>query len=195
LALAGAVVVGLGVGFVAFADGVGKAAPPGDPRAEGIVVLTGGTARIDGALALLAEGRAARLLISGVNPSVSRETIAEMVPEELRRMLDCCVDLDHARDTVENASSAGEWTIAQGFTSLIVVTSDYHMPRSIAELRGTMPGVRLIAFPVSSPDLNLAEWWRDPAAFSLLLREYGKYLAAETRLLLPSGRTANAAGG
>jgi uncharacterized SAM-binding protein YcdF (DUF218 family) len=194
LALAGAVVVGLGVGFLAFADGIVKAAPPADPRAEGIVVLTGGTARIDGALALLAEGRAARLLISGVNPTVSRETIAAMVPEELRPMLDCCVDLDHARDTIENASSAGEWTIAQGFTSLIVVTSDYHMPRSIAELRDAMPGVTLVAFPVSSPDLDLRRWWRDPAALSLLLREYGKYLAAETRLLLPAGRTANAAG-
>ncbi|HET7714062.1 MAG TPA: YdcF family protein [Bauldia sp.] len=194
LALAGAAVVGLGVGFLAFADMVAKAVPPADPRAEGIVVLTGGTARINGALALLAEGRAERLLISGVNPAVGREAIAEMVPSELRPTLDCCVDLDHARDTIENASSTGEWTSRQGFSSLIVVTSDYHMPRSMAELRDAMPAVRLIAFPVATPDLDLRRWWRDPEAFSLLLREYGKYLAAETRLLLPSSRTAIAAG-
>jgi len=195
LALAGAVVVGVAVGFIAFAEMVGKAAPPIDPHADGIVVLTGGTARIDGALALLAEGRAERLLISGVNPAVGRDAIAGMVPAELRPALDCCVDLDHARDTIENATSTGEWTTKQGFSSLIVVTSDYHMPRSMAELADAMPGVRLIAYPVSSPDLDLRRWWRDSEAFNLLVREYGKYLAAEVRQLLQSGRAANAAGG
>ena len=82
--------------------------PPPDPRADGIVVLTGDTARIDGALALLAEGRAERLLISGVNPTVGRETIAETGRHRSSRpALDCCVDIDHARDTIENASSTG----------------------------------------------------------------------------------------
>ena len=194
LALAGAVVVGVGVGFVAFADMVVKAAPPADPHADGIVVLTGDTARIDAALALLAEGRARRLLISGVNPTVSRDTIAALVGTKLRPALDCCVDIDHARDTIENASSTGTWAADQAFSSLIVVTSAYHMPRSLAELSGAMPGVRLIAFPVLSPDVDLRSWWRDPAAFNLLAREYSKYLAAEARLLLPRGRTASAAG-
>ncbi len=193
LALAGAGVVGLGVGFVAFAEMVAKAAPPLDPHADGIVVLTGDTARIAAALALLAEGRAERLLISGVNPTVSRDAIAGMVGAELRPTLDCCVDIDHARDTIENASSTGQWASDQAFLSLIVVTSGYHMPRSLAELAGAMPGVRLIAFPVLSPDIDLTAWWRDPTAFNLLVREYSKYLAAEARLLLPSGRTASAA--
>jgi uncharacterized SAM-binding protein YcdF (DUF218 family) len=194
LALAGAVMVGLGVGFVAFADMVARAAPPADPHADGIVVLTGDTARIDAALALLAEGRAERLLISGVNPTVSRDTIAALAGADLRPAVDCCVDIDHARDTIENASSTGQWATDQAFSSLIVVTSGYHMPRSLAELSRAMPGVRLIAFPVLSPDLDLRTWWRDPAAFNLLVREYSKYLAAEARLLLPSGRTASAAG-
>lgn len=193
LALAGAVVVGLGVGFVAFADMVATAMPPADPHADGIVVLTGGTARIDAALALLAEGRAERLLISGVNPTVSRDTIAAMAGSEFGPALDCCVDIDHARDTIENASSTGEWVSNRDFASLIVVTSSYHMPRSLAELADAMPGVRLIAFPVLSQELDLRTWWRDPAAFSLLFREYGKYLAAEARLLLRSG-AASAAG-
>jgi uncharacterized SAM-binding protein YcdF (DUF218 family) len=193
LALVGAGVVGFAVGFVAFADMVVRAAPPADPRADGIVVLTGGTARIDGALALLAEGRAERLLISGVNPSVGRDTIARMVGDELRPQIDCCVDIDHARDTIENASSTGRWAQALKFSSLIVVTSGYHMPRSMAELSDAMPGMELISFPVANPDFDLSGWWRDPAAFSLLAREYGKFLAAEARLILKP-RTASAAG-
>jgi uncharacterized SAM-binding protein YcdF (DUF218 family) len=59
------------------------------------------------------------------------------------------------------------------------------MPRSLAELRDAMPDVRLIAYPVANPDLDLEAWWRNPTAFTLLAREYGKYLAAEARLLLP----------
>lgn len=195
-ALAAAVLAGLAVGFVAFAESVSRAAPPTDARADGIVVLTGGTARIDGALALLAEGRAERLLISGVNPAVGRDTLAATVPDALRAALDCCVDVDHARDTVENAVLARAWAEQRGFASLIVVTSDYHMPRSMAELADAMPAVTLIAYPVSNPDLDLAGWWRKPQVFSLLVREYGKYLLAEVRQLLPSGsRSADAAGG
>ncbi len=192
LAILGATAVGVAVGFIAFAESVIRTGPPEDPRADGIVVFTGGTARIDGAMALLAEGRAQRLLISGVNPNVSRDVIADMVGEALRPQLDCCVDIDHARDTVENASSAGRWASNLSFSSLIVVTSGYHMPRSMAELASAMPGVRLIAFPVANPDLDLEGWWRNPTAFSLLAREYGKYLAAEARLLLRP-RTASAA--
>ncbi len=192
LALLGAGMVGVAVGFVAFAESVVRARPPVDAHADGIVVLTGGTARIDGALALLAEGRAERLLISGVNPNVSRETIAQMVGEGLRPQLDCCVDIDNARDTIENASSTGRWVRDRQFSSLIVVTSSYHMPRSMAELRGAVPGVRLIAFPVATTELDLSAWWHDQTAFTVLAREYGKFLAAEARLILRS-RTASAA--
>ena len=194
LAVVGAGIVGLAVGFVAFAEMVLRSTPPADPHADGIVVLTGGTARIDGALGLLAEGRADRLLISGVNPSVSRDTIASVVGEAFRPQLDCCVDIDHARDTIENARSTGQWTDEFAFSSLIVVTSGYHMPRSLAELRHAMPGVTLIAYPVATPDLDPERWWRDPAALTLLAREYGKYLVAEARLLLPAAGGASAAG-
>src|ERR1700730_13499207 len=116
-------VIVLLVGFVDFAEDVASAEPPADPRAEGIVVLTGGAARIDGALQLLAEGRANRLLISGVNPAVTRQALAATVSDGLRRVLDCCVDLDHqAQDTIGNAVSTREWADQRGFSSLIVVT-------------------------------------------------------------------------
>jgi uncharacterized SAM-binding protein YcdF (DUF218 family) len=73
-----------------------------------------------------------------------------------------------------------------GFTSLIVVTSNYHMPRSMTELAGAMPDVQLTAFPVSNPELHIAEWWQDRTTLTLLLREYGKYLVAKARQFLPA---------
>jgi uncharacterized SAM-binding protein YcdF (DUF218 family) len=192
IAIAG-VVVALTVGFLVFVGMVVGAAPPEDPRAEGIVVLTGGTARIDGALRLLADGRATRLLISGVNPAVSASALAGSLDPALEAVLACCVDLGHdARDTIGNAAETRDWAENLGLGSLIVVTSDYHMPRSLAELGGAMAGIELIAYPVSNPELRLADWWRDPMPLSLLVREYGKYLVAAARNALPGSQTAAA---
>jgi len=182
-------VVAVVVGFVVFAEKVADAAPPANPHAEGIVVLTGGADRIDGALRLLAEGRAKRLLISGVNPAVSPRDLAGTVDAELNAVLACCVDLGHeARDTSGNATETRDWAAGLGYTSLIVVTSAYHMPRSLAELGDAMPGVKLTPYPIAGPGLHLADWWSDPEAFGLLVREYGKYLLASARLVLsPAG--------
>lgn len=181
----GGVALALVLGFVHFAYSVVEALPPADARADGIVVLTGGSARIDGALQLLAEGRGDRLLISGVNPSVTRKVLAGGLDDELRAIIRCCVDLDRkAEDTVGNAFETRKWAERQGFSSLIIVTSDYHMPRSMAELAETMPDKRLVPFPISNPDLHLGDWWRDPDAFALLVREYGKFLLTEGRLMI-----------
>src|SRR5262249_29795924 len=126
------------------------------------------------------------------------QALASTVSDGLRDVLACCVDLDRqAQDTIGNAAETREWADQRGFSSLIVVTSAYHMPRSMAELAIVMPDRQLIAFPVSNPELHLASWWRDSATFGLLLREYGKYLVAETRWLLspaPPPRVPVAAG-
>jgi 1-acyl-sn-glycerol-3-phosphate acyltransferase len=138
--LAALVGIVLAAGFVAFAMSIAGARVPAGARAEGIVVLTGGGGRIDGALHLLAEGRARRLLISGVNPSVDIGALAGTVDKELEVALACCVDLGRdARDTIGNAAETRDWARTKGYTSLIVVTSDYHMPRSMAELAEAMP--------------------------------------------------------
>ena len=73
-------------------------------------MLTGGSARIDSAMHLLAERRASRLLISGVNPSVGTEALAGTLDANLNAMLACCVDLGHdARDTIGNAAETRDW--------------------------------------------------------------------------------------
>lgn len=175
-------------GFIEFTEQVSKAAPPPDPRADAIVVLTGGAARIDGAFELLAKKRAQRMLISGVNPEVTERDVALLVGGNFRDDLACCVDLGRdAIDTIGNAAEARNWAKERGFSSLIVVTSDYHMPRSMTELAGAMPDVTLIPYPVASPNLRFGDWWHNPGTFGLLAREYGKYVLANARQYLPSG--------
>ena len=154
-----------------------------DRSADGIVVLTGGASRILDAVELLAAGRGKRLLISGVHRGTTTGEIARTVPE-YARLLACCVDLDHsAINTVGNAVQTRHWVKKRGFRSLIVVTSSYHMPRTLLELAWQMPDVELIPFPVVSEKMRNEPWWT-AASMRLLLFEYAKYLFAQVRTRL-----------
>lgn len=152
--------------------------------ADGIAVLTGGAQRIGDAANLLGSGHGRRLLISGVNAKNGREEVLRANPD-LKAYLDCCVDLDYrARNTIGNAIETRRWARTHAFRSLLVVTSNYHMPRALTELQHALPDVALIPYPVVADPQGIERWWRDPLVARLLLAEYVKYLAslARTRL-------------
>jgi uncharacterized SAM-binding protein YcdF (DUF218 family) len=171
----------VGAGFLVFVRTLPVAEASPSRRADGIVVLTGAAARINDALSLLASGYGQRLLISGVNPQTRQKEIAELTPEHAR-WFDCCVDLDRsALNTVGNAIETRRWVDERKFGSLIVVTSNFHMPRSMAELRHQMPGVRLVPHAVVSDRVRVEDWWTSPASARLLFSEYLKYILAVVR--------------
>jgi len=172
------------LGFVVFLSKLRYVESAPERKADGIVVLTGGSSRVSDAMELLAAGYGKRLLISGVHPTIAASDISRSL-QESQALFHCCVDLDHsAVNTRSNAAETRRWANERGFKSLIVVTSNYHMPRAIAELSHAMPDIALIPFAVIGDKWRDEPWWTSGATMRLLLSEYAKYVAAELRVRL-----------
>ncbi|AUC93131.1 YdcF family protein [Bradyrhizobium sp. SK17] len=178
------VFVAAAVGFIGFLSQLRGVETDPPHNADGIVVLTGGSSRVSDAMELLAHGYGKRLLISGVHPTNDASDISRSVPDS-QGLMSCCVDLDRsAVNTRSNAAETRRWARERGFKSLIVVTSNYHMPRAIVELSHAMPDITLIPFAVVGDKWRDEPWWTSGGTFRLLLSEYAKYVAAELRVRL-----------
>ena len=178
LAILALIVVLWLAGLFAFADRAARSTPADDPpEADGVVVLTGAsTARIDAAVKLLEADKGRRLLVSGVNREVTREQLRQ-VTRGVGRLYDCCVDLGfRAENTRGNARETASWTRYYKFHTLIVVTADYHMPRSLLELHAELPDVSLHPYPVQTDTVNVRSWWKRGGDARRLMVEYTKYL-------------------
>jgi uncharacterized SAM-binding protein YcdF (DUF218 family) len=155
-----------------------------DRKADGIVVLTGAATRIPDAIELLAAERGRRLLITGVHRATGMREIAHLTPL-YSRFFGCCVDLDRsALNTFGNAIETRRWAKEHNFNSLIVVTSNWHMPRAMVELEHQLPDVKLIPYPVLSQKIKSESWLANAEIARLMLSEYLKYLFALVRLHL-----------
>ncbi len=183
----------VGLGFFVFVASIDRYERSPSDRADAIVALTGGAERIGDAIDLLAKGYGGRLLITGVNERTSREEIARLNPGQ-RRLFDCCVDLDYrARNTIGNAIETRRWMRDNRFRSLIVVTSNYHMPRTLLELDNVLPAARKVPFAVVHGAAHPESWWRHPGTARLLASEYLKFVIGWVRTRLevdPEGSAA-----
>jgi len=180
--IAGSVLLLFVAGFGSFATHVSRLATPvTQPVADAIIVLTGGQSRIDAAVGLLKSGKGKRLLISGVNPVADLDDLRRATGGD-RGLFACCVDIDRAAlDTVGNAEESAKWMASHTYGSAIVVTNNYHMPRSLLEMRRINAAVELLPYPVVNARIDRGEWLTRPDALRVLFTEYTKYLAALAR--------------
>ena len=193
LTLAGGVALLLGFGFLWFLWRVPGAEVALNRTADGIVALTGGPSRIAEAIELLASGRGKRLLISGVSRTTNSNEISRLNPE-FEHWVRCCVDFDHSVNTLGNAIETRRWAEHRGVRSLIVVTSNYHMPRALAEIAHQLPDVALVPFPVVTDRQRTEPWWGSASNVRLMLTEYLKYLVVKLRMRLDSAAIADMPG-
>ena len=177
---AGAAVLWLG-GLVWFAEAIPVAVDDGATVTDAAVVLTGGVGRLRVGADLLEQKKARKLFISGVYRGVDVQQIMRLLRRQ-QGAFDCCMVLGHAADdTRGNAQETARWMRDEKFSSLRLVTSNYHMRRSLLEFRRAMPGIRIIAHPTFQAEFKRESWWNWPGTLQLVVTEYTKYLVALMR--------------
>jgi uncharacterized SAM-binding protein YcdF (DUF218 family) len=127
-------------GFVLFAFTLGNPAATTAPATDAVVVLTGGSGRIEHAVDVLRDGKAKRLLVAGADPSVTKADLARRLGGG-DKLLRCCIDLgSESVDTRSNAEEAARWLAKRRFRSLRLITSDWHMRRARYEFGKVLGG-------------------------------------------------------
>ncbi len=174
-------VVAFIAGFWSFAENVRQQTAEPAP-AQAIVALTGGSLeRLTTGVRLLEERKGERLLISGVNRIVTDAELYDAL--KINPALgECCIDVGRrAEDTLGNASETAAWAREHRYTNIILVTDDYHMPRSQAELEVALPEAEIHPYPVRTRWTDPALWRSDLGAAMRLGGEYVKYLVIRGR--------------
>ncbi len=152
----------------------------------GIVALTGGGgSRIKAAIMLLDTQAGAKILISGVHPETKKQELAARI-DGATDLFECCVDLgQRAQTTKGNAVEARDWVQGHDYGHIILVTTDYHVPRAVLEIRALLPEVEIIAYPVASKTAPESGWFTQIHAWRILITEYMKFIAVKAGQLLP----------
>ncbi|HXJ02299.1 MAG TPA: YdcF family protein [Micropepsaceae bacterium] len=172
-----AALVSYAIGFSAFVLNLPAPRAGSAAKADAIVALTGEGGRLAPAVTLLEKGDGQRLLITGVNRVLSKRALKTLLHGG--PAFDCCADLGFAAlDTRGNAAEAARWARAHRYGSLIIVTTNYHMPRSLVEFGAEMPDVKLVPYPVAADPVSMLSWGNAKR----LQGEYVKYLASVVRV-------------
>lgn len=159
-------------------------------RAEGIVVLTGGSGRVEYGFELLASGYGDALFISGVNEKVPQDDIFKNLPLFTRHMVGALsggrITLGRAAEnTIGNAEESTQWIHERGYHHILLVTSDYHMPRALTEFKMMLhDDVMITPAAIDSGNYRNFSWLTDHATRNLVLSEFHKLLAAKLRHLI-----------
>ena len=158
-------------------------------KTDAIIVLTGGVKRLAAGFDLLVAGRSNLLFVSGVNTSVKLSDIKKLSQDQGivldEKYIQCCVELGYAAfNTRGNATESAEWITKNRIRSIFLVTSNYHIDRSLLEFRLKMPDLKIHKYPVVSNNVMLEEWWRHPRSMRLLVTEYHKFMYTATKFFL-----------
>lgn len=153
------------------------------PPSDAIVVLTGGSGRLEEGLELLAKRKAKMLFVSGVSKKTTLDDLLHYIEPATRKKVETMpIVLGHeAENTVGNARETIAWLRKEKHKDIYLVTSNYHMPRSLIEMREAAPELNFIPAPVFPEDVSQSPWWQNKPVRTLVLIEYHKFLASKLR--------------
>ncbi len=185
------VVLGFGIimiwiaGLIRFADSIPRSVEETSGRVDAIIVLTGGSGRLEEGLDLLERDMAQRLFVSGVYQGIDVKTLFKMFQRNPID-LETRVGIGTATNTLGNAVETAIWISGMGFDSMRLVTASYHMPRSLLEFKHVLPNTKITAHPVFPAHVKVDEWWAWRGTAFLIAGEYNKFLFAWTRQQIES---------
>ena len=177
-------------GLLWFASTLPVAVEDTASHTDAIVVLTGGSERIETGLALLESGFAERLFVSGAGEQVRTGDLVPRIPALRPELRENITVGTTASNTPGNAAETAAWAQTMNVHSIRLVTAAYHMRRSLLEFHTAMPDVLIVPHAVFPPNVK-SDWWRWPGTASLIAREYTKFVVTWT--LQSLGRSADSA--
>ena len=175
-----------GVSFANFLRLIPIQTPSDIVKSDAIIVLTGGSRRLEVGITLLENDKAALLFVSGVNEKVTRSDILNLLDEgtilESDKLFSCCITLGYtAEDTRGNAEESLQWVRENSLSSIILVTSNYHMQRAYLEFKSQNPNLKITQYPVSNGEFRLTSWLTHSKKFVLLFLEFHKLILTNLR--------------
>ena len=174
------IIVFLIYGFVTFLKKIKYNQVNFNNQTDGIAVLTGGKGRINLGLELFNESRNLRLIISGVDKKVSERSI---IPNDLANKSNITIDKE-SESTYENAKTINKWTAKYKLQNITIITSYYHMPRSMILIQSLMPNINFYAYPVEKKISNKTSLRENILYYFFLTEEYIKYLVSHFIIFL-----------
>lgn len=172
-------------GFMYFSHHINHYNTRTEENTDAVVVLTGGRNRIARGVEIYNEGRAKRLFISGVSKSTTLDDLEQRIGYKIRDKHN--VELGYvATTTIGNALEVKNWVEKNSINSIILVTSNYHVPRSIAELSVYNLPIKVTICPVYSDHVRM-HWWKSFKTFLFIFSEYNRFLFVYVRNMFFNG--------
>ena len=160
-------------------------------KSSNIVILTGGTNRIKDGLNIInhfdkSKRTKFKILVSGTGKGFSKNSLIKQIgPNFNPKLIECCIYLDSvSKNTLTNAIETSKWANRNDLKEFILITSNYHMPRAILEFKNVMPNHKIYTFPITPRKHNIKEWMRSYETFSLIFKEFCKYIVSNLRIKL-----------
>jgi uncharacterized SAM-binding protein YcdF (DUF218 family) len=146
---------------------------------DAIIVLTGGSKRLQHSLELLEQEKAPILFVSGVGEGADYASLSALSGPLFNELEAKRVPIElgyDATSTTENAIEVAEWVAKKNYQSIRLVTANYHMPRSVMELQALMPLTHIVTDPVLPWDYEDKPWWQEAKIRTLVISEYHKFI-------------------
>ena len=177
------------VGLVEYKDKILSNITHISKKSSNIVILTGGTNRIKDGLKIINEFEKTptfnfKILVSGTGKGFTKASLEKNINFDFDfNLIECCIELDSISiNTYSNAIETFKWAKKNDISELILITSNYHMPRAFLEFKYRMPNLKIFTYPITPEKHNINMWLSSFQTFSLIFSEYCKFIVANLRI-------------